>query len=140
MEIYAEIELINSANLSLLKRNKKAKINSVKAQGLVDLNINKLIVNKEIQERLNLVSSRKEVIIINDIAYKLPIIGPIEIKFQNRRATVDALIFENIEQPIIGRIPYNSLDVVINSTTKEMEVNPKFPDCQTTILKGIRKG
>ena len=61
----------------------------------------------------------------NDKQEFIPIGEPIEVRFGNRKATLDVLI-AGIEVP--GAIAMEAMDVVIHLRTQKLSVNPEHPN------------
>ena len=55
------------------------------------------------------------------------IVGPVDIKFKNRETTCRAIILPGEVEPLLGVIPLEDMDVVINPRNNELMVNPDHP-------------
>jgi clan AA aspartic protease len=128
--VYAEIELINGEDLILAKRNiigvdeiKKYPLNI-----LVDTGTYYLCINETIQEQLGLpfVEKRKAQL-ANGSVEEYDVVGPVEIKFKNRRCNVDAMVLKGDNEPLLGAIPMEDMDVLIHPLRQELIVNPEHP-------------
>ena len=64
---------------------------------------------------------------------EVPVVGPLEIRFANRRTSVDAMVIGN--QVLLGSIPMEAMDVVINPRSQKLEVNPENPTMPKMIVK-----
>lgn len=141
--VYAVIELVNGLDLGNFQTGqiKENKVRSVKAEMLVDSGAYMLCINEKIQAQLELPVKEKQAAIMADGSIsKLPIVGPVEVRFKNRRTSVDAMVLPGDNTPLLGAIPLEGMDVVIDPKTQTMDINPESPYVATTILKGIRKG
>lgn len=56
----------------------------------------------------------------------VPVVAPIRIEFANRSCTTDAYVFG--DEPLIGVIPMEAMDCIIEPKTQRLIVNPKNPD------------
>lgn len=56
----------------------------------------------------------------------IPIGEPVEVRFANRKATVDVLIAGN--EVLLGAIPMEAMDVVIHPRTQKLSVNLEHPN------------
>jgi clan AA aspartic protease len=128
--VYAEIELINGEDLILAKRNiigvdeiKKYPLNI-----LVDTGTYYLCINETTQEQLGLpfVEKRKAQL-ANGSVEEYDVVGPVEIKFKNRRCNVDAMVLKGDNEPLLGAIPMEDMDVLIHPLRQELIVNPEHP-------------
>jgi hypothetical protein len=57
---------------------------------------------------------------------RVPVVAPIRINFENRSCTMDAYV--RGDEPLIGVIPIEALDCIIDPTNQRLVVNPKNPD------------
>jgi predicted aspartyl protease len=55
------------------------------------------------------------------------VVGPIEIRFENRRANVDAIVLSGDSEVLLGAIPMEDLDVTVNPKEQKLIVNPSSP-------------
>ncbi len=53
--------------------------------------------------------------------------GPIEIRFKNRRCVVDAMVLKGDNEPLLGAIPLEDMEVLIHPLRQELIVNPEHP-------------
>lgn len=130
--VYADIELINGEDLMLARRNiiGQDEIKRIPLNILVDTGAYYLCINETIQEYLNLpfIESRRGQL-ANGIVADFDVVGPVEVKFQNRRCNVDAMLIKGDDvQPLLGAIPLEDLDVIVHPLEQELVVNPKSPD------------
>ena len=128
--VYADIELINSDDLALSRRHiigmdevKRMHINM-----LVDSGAYMMAINENIQEQLQLPFKEKRRSIMADGGVaEHDVVGPIEIKFKNRTAVCNALVLEGNNEPLMGAIPMEEMDVLIHPLRNELIVNPEHP-------------
>jgi hypothetical protein len=57
---------------------------------------------------------------------KVAIAEPVEIHFENRKATVDVLVLGN--EVLLGAIPMEAMDVLIHPKLQKLTVNPEHPN------------
>jgi hypothetical protein len=55
------------------------------------------------------------------------VIGPIEVRFKNKRCNVDAIVLPGDNEPSLGSIALEDMDVLINPQRRELIVNPEHP-------------
>lgn len=140
--VYAEIELINAGDLELARRN-LLDIDDVKKMNVemfVDSGSHYMCINKTVKEQLDLnVLERRKGQLANGQVVEYDVVGPIEVKFKNRRCHVDAMVLPGDSEMLLGAIPMEDMDVLIHPLRQELIVNPEHPDYVQMKLKGVRK-
>ena len=95
--IYADIELISEEDLVLARRNiiGEDEIKKMNVQMLVDSGAYNLCINETIQEQLSLpfIEKRKAQLANGHVA-EYDIVGPVVVKFKNRRTVCNALVLQ----------------------------------------------
>jgi hypothetical protein len=89
--IYADIELINEYDklLALDGLKKEADVRKMKCKALVDTGSIMMAINEEVQQQLGLrVITKQFANLANGEKTELNIVGPIELKFENRTFSV----------------------------------------------------
>ena len=128
--IYADIELINGEDLVLARRNfiGDDEIKSMRVNMLVDAGSVYMCINENIQEQLQLpfVEARKGQLADGRIV-EYEVVGPIEVRFKNRRCNVDAVVLPGDNEPLLGAIPLEDMDVLVHPLRQELIVNPDHP-------------
>lgn len=136
--IYADIEIVNTEDLSLARRGylDKDEIRRMHLNMLVDTGSYMLAINENIQSyfQLPIVDNRKATL-ANGQSIRCDVVGPIDLIFKNRRTTCRAIVLPGDSPPLLGAIPIEDLDVVILPLKQELAVNPESPDMAMTILK-----
>jgi clan AA aspartic protease len=136
--VYADIELVNGDDLVMSRKLiiGEEEIRRFPLNILVDTGAYYLCINETIQEQLGLsvVEKRKGQLANGDIV-EYDVAGPVEIRFQNRRCNIDAMILPGDAQPLLGAIPLEDLDVIIHPLRQELVVNPASPDMPLMMLK-----
>lgn len=128
--IYAEIELINGEDLILARRNYigEDEIKSMRVNMLVDTGSIYMCINENIQEQLQLpVIEQRKGQLANGHIVEYDVVGPIEVKFKNRRCTVNAMVLPGDNEPLLGAIPLEDMDVIVHPYRQELIVNPDHP-------------
>lgn len=140
--IRAEIELISSDDLTLARKGliKKKEIKKLKIKALVDSGAYMLVINDNIKRQLSLEVLGTETALLADGSEReLKVVGPIEVRFKTRRTTVDALVVPNNAEVLLGAIPLEGMDVIIDPLKQELQLPPERPYIAQTILKGVRR-
>lgn len=138
--IYADIEIINSNDLEFVRRGYMDvdEIRRMHVNILVDTGSFMLAINENIQEYLQLpVVDVKKARLANEQSIECNVVAPVEIRFKNRKTTCQAIVLPGDSEPLLGAIPLEDLDVVINPLRQELTVNPESPDMAITKLKRL---
>ena len=128
--VYADIELISGDDLALYRRGflREEEIKRMRVSALVDSGSYMLVVNEHIKEQLGLPVLGEEIARLADESERrVEVVGPVEIRFENRRATVDAIVFPGEVEVLLGSIPMEDMDVVIDPKQQRLIVNPENP-------------
>lgn len=136
--IYADIELTNTFDQELAKRNLIGhdEIKKMNLNILVDTGAIMLSINETIQEALQFpIIDKRRVQLANGEYIQLDVAGHIGIKFKNRSCIVSAFVLPGDSEPLLGAIPMEEMDVVIFPQQQIMDVNPKHPDFAVLSLK-----
>jgi clan AA aspartic protease len=113
--VYADIELINGEDLILARRNYIGddEIKRMNINVLVDTGAYMLCINESIQEQLSLpVKEKRKAQLANGTIEEYEVVGPIELRFKNRRCSVDAMVLKGDNEPLLGAIPLEDMDVL----------------------------
>ncbi|MFN0049232.1 MAG: clan AA aspartic protease [Cytophagales bacterium] len=136
--VYADIELINSGDLFLEDDGyiKPEAVRRVNVRAMVDTGAYYLAINENVRNQLGIKTKEKSFATLAD-GQEIPIdiVGPIEIRFKNRRTSVDAMVLPGNAEVLLGAIPMEGMDVVINPLKQTIEVNPEHPYVPNFSLK-----
>lgn len=136
--IKTNIELINSYDIISFKKGNisKDKIQKITVEALVDSGAYMLCINENILHQLGLEIIDKRPAVLADGSIKdLNVVAPIEVRFENRRTVTQGLVLPGDSQVLLGSIPMEDLDVIIEPKNQRLIVNPASPNFATTILK-----
>jgi clan AA aspartic protease len=140
--VYAEIELKNEDDVALHRHGVLAEneIKKVKCNALVDSGAWDLVINEEVRQRLNLpVIERRTVKMADETLMDLDVVGPIEVRFQNKRTIVDAVIIPGTSEVLLGAYPMEGLDVIIDPKGERLLVNPPWPNNPKAYIRSIKQ-
>ena len=128
--VTAEITLVNLEDKLLAKNNviPDSKVRKINVTALVDSGAYFLAINENIKEQLGLASLRKvPAALANNTVVNLDMVGPIEVLFENRTATVDAMVLPGRSEVLLGSIPMEAMDVLVDPRRQMLVVNPEHP-------------
>ena len=95
---------------------------------LVDTGAYNLCINESIQAQLDLpFIEKRKAQLANGHIEEYDVVGPIVLKFKNRRTVCNAMVLKGENEPLLGAIPLEDMDVVILPARQEMIVNPDHP-------------
>ncbi|MBA7607326.1 hypothetical protein ES703_14485 [subsurface metagenome] len=127
--IYADIKLINALDMALFRKKKIPEngVKKIQVKTLVDCGAYMMSIPEHIKVQLDLdIVDYREAELTNGKVEKLPVAGPIEIVFKNRRAVINAFVTGN--EVLLGAIPMEELDVIIDPKKQTLDVNPENPN------------
>jgi len=128
--VYAEIELINGDDLALARRGIIAvdEVKRMKVSALVDSGSYMLAINENIQEQLQLpVVEKRKAQLANGEIVECEVVAPVELRFKNRQTTCRAMVLPGDAEPLLGAIPLEDMDVLIDPLRQQLIVNPEHP-------------
>ena len=76
---------------------------------------------------------RREVVLADGSRKLVPYVGPIELRYRNRIGFAGALVMG--EQPLLGAIPMEDMDLVVVPKTRRVIVNPESPNIASSVAK-----
>jgi clan AA aspartic protease len=115
--IYADIELINGIDLGLAKRHiiGEEEVKRMHVNMLVDTGSLYMSINETVQQQLQLsVVEKRKAQLADGTVVEFDIAGPIEVRFKNRRCNVDAMVMPGDNELLLGDIPLEDMDVLID--------------------------
>jgi clan AA aspartic protease len=128
--VYADIELISSDDLALFRRGflPEDQIKHMRVSALVDSGAYLLTINDRIREQLDLPLIEEQTVrLADETEIRVDVVGPVEIRFENRSTTMRAIVLPGSVEPLLGVIPLEDLDVVIDPKQQRLIVNPESP-------------
>jgi len=108
----------------------------IQVKALVDTGATFMCVTEEIALQLGFDISevRQQMVTLADgHQRKVPKIAPIEIAFENRSYVTEALVLGN--EPLMGVIPLEAMDLVIDPRQQLLTVNPRHPNYPVALAK-----
>ncbi len=136
--VYAEIDIISVDDIVLHRRGflDESEIKKVSVTALVDSGAYMLSINENIKTQLDLpVIENQFVTLADESTIEVEIVGPVEVKFENRSTTVRAVVLPGDAEVLLGAIPMEDMDVLIDPRQRKLIVNPKHPYVANKYLK-----
>ena len=128
--IRTELELMNGDDLALIRRGKLLpdEIRKMKVTALVDSGAMMLAINENIRQQLGLEKVEERLAELADGSVRsYDVVGPVEIRIPHRRCSVDAIVLPGESEVLLGAIPMEDMDLVINPKSQTVQVNPSMP-------------
>lgn len=136
--VYADIELINGDDLALARRSLLDidEVKRIHINMLADSGAYMMAINENIQAVLQLPFREKRKSVMADgSVVEHDVVGPVEVKFKNRTAVCNAVVLQGDNEPLLGAIPMEEMDVLIHPLRNELIVNPEHPYMAQLSLK-----
>jgi clan AA aspartic protease len=127
---YAKIRLANSVDAILAKRGNlpNENVRKMEVTAMVDSGARTLTINEEIAKQLGLEVEKQLEVVLADGSYrKCDYVGPVNIYFENRFSCVHALVLPGADEILLGVIPLEEMDVIIDPLSEKLVVHPDRP-------------
>ncbi len=105
--VYADIELTSFEDLMLTKRHiiGEEEIKRIRLNMLVDSGAYMMAINETIQSQLELpFIEKRKVQVADSRVVEYDVVGPVHVKFGNRKATCNAFVLPCDSKPLLGAI------------------------------------
>ena len=76
---------------------------------------------------------RREVVLADGHRRTVPYVGPVEVRFRNRRCFTGAMVLGN--EVLLGAIPMEDMDLVLRPQLQSVDVNPESPNIAVSVAK-----
>ncbi len=140
--VFADIQLINGDDWSDFRRKRipEAEMRRMTVKMNVDSGAVMMAINENIREQLGLETLEiRRAELADGTIVKLPVVGPVEVRFANRECSVRAVVLPGSTQPLLGAIPMEDMDVLIHPAKNELVVHPDHPYIATMAMRGFKK-
>ena len=127
---YAEIEIANAGEIYLAQKGYilPENVKKITVKALVDSGAYMLAINESIKRPLDLPKLEEQIAELADGSkLKLEIVGPVEVRFENRSTTCRAMVLPGDTEVLLGAIPLEDMDVLIDPRQQRLIVNPASP-------------
>jgi clan AA aspartic protease len=122
--IHTQVDLSNPRNRELA---------ALRVVALVDTGAITLCIPEHVAVQLSLSElERREVTTATGNRVSVPYVGPVQVGFGNRSCFTGALVMG--ESVLLGAIPLEDMDLVINPRRQEVTVNPESPNIPSAVV------
>lgn len=136
--VYAEIDIISVDDIVLHRRGflNENEIKQTTVTALVDSGAFMLSINENLKTQLDLpVIEKQFVTLADESTIQVEVVGPVEVRFENRSTTVRAIVLPGDAEVLLGAIPMEDMDVLVDPRQRKLVVNPKHPYVANKYLK-----
>ena len=129
--IYANVILRNGEDVMELRKKKitEGEVRKMEVKVLVDSGAIIMAINETIKAQLGLETYERDFAQLADgSSMELDLVWPIEVRFGNRKAMVEAFVLPGDAEPLLGAIPMEKMDVLIDVGRQELIINPSHPN------------
>ncbi len=136
--VHATVTVINADDLALQRRGflEEDAVRHMEVEFLVDTGAYMLSINETIREQLGLPHLETRIAeLANGENIECDVVGPVEVRYANRRTWTPALVLPGNAEPLLGAIPMEDMDLVVEMRTQRLIVNPEHPIIPQTSLK-----
>jgi len=138
--VHAEIELTNVGDVEqhyrgILPENEIRRVTTI---ALVDNGAWDLVINEEVQQRLNLrVLGKQTVKLADETLLEAEIVGPVAIRFEDRSTFMTAIVLPATSEVLLGAYPLEGLDAFVDPKRQKLILNPKSPGNPTLYIRQV---
>lgn len=79
---------------------------------------------------------RRELVLADGHRRTVPYVGPVEVRFRNRRCFTGAMVLGT--EVLLGSIPMEDMDLVLRRQLQSLDVNPESPNMPLSLAKQAR--
>lgn len=129
--VMAHIKLTNHTDKQMAAQGRigPEEVRTIEIEALVDTGATMLVLPADVVARLGLpYEGTRRVRYADGKAHDVPWVGGVRIEILGREMTCDALVEAAGTTPLVGQIPLEGLDLVVDPKSREVSVNPLSPD------------
>ena len=122
-----------------LRNPRRPELGAMEVEALADTGAVHVCIPAHVQMQLRLDAvDEKEVTLADGSRRLVPYVGPIELRYANRVGFVGALVMG--DQPLLGAIAMEDMDLVAVPKTRQAVVNPESPNIASSVAKQLNAG
>ena len=117
-----------------LSNPSQSQLQPVEVQALVDTGAVHLCILEHLVIQLQLRElERRGVVLADGHRRSVPYVGPVEIRFRNRRCFTGGMVLG--DEVLVGAIPMEDMDLVLRPQLQSVDVNPESPNIPLSLAK-----
>lgn len=110
-----------------LRNPRRPEIVPVEVEALADTGAAMLCLPQHVATQLDLeVADMREATMADGSSRKVSYVGPVDVRFENRRCFVGALVMG--DETLLGAVPMEDMDLVVAPKYHAVRVNPESPN------------
>ena len=128
--VYANVTLLNTVDDILAQQGDipTENVRKMEVKVMVDSGAVTLTINEEIAKELGLrVREQIKVVLADGSTRQCDYVGPVDIRFENRLSSGLALVLPGANEVLLGVIPLEEMDVIIDPLAQQLIVHPDRP-------------
>lgn len=119
-----------------LRNPRRPDLPAVEVDALADTGSDLMCIPPRLQRQLGLEEAESRTIVLADGTRRsVPYVGPLQLRFANRTGFGGALVMG--DQPLLGAIAMQDMDLVVIPRTRRVAVNPASPDAATVSARRL---
>ncbi|MDR1902076.1 MAG: aspartyl protease family protein [Treponema sp.] len=121
--VYAEITLKNAVDVAGVQRGyiTEKEVRTATVQALVDTGCGTLVISEDICKTLGLtIRGLRNGTLAGGTRQVCQLTEPVEVRWKNRSMTCQALVLPNGEDILLGAIPLEDMDLIVNPAQREL--------------------
>ena len=129
--VYADVEITNLADETLFEEGYLSidKVRKMPVKIMADSGAIRLTINEHIRSKLGLRKrTSMDVLLADGTKRTLEVAGPVKVRFKERDCITDAFVLPNNEEPLLGAVPMELMDLIIIPSAEKLDYNPLHPD------------
>jgi clan AA aspartic protease len=133
-KVMTELKLINLVDLRKSEQGllPPEQVRRLQVEALVDTGATTLVLPADVVAALGLTEiNRRKCRLADGSVGEIPTVSDLMIVILGREMSCDALVMPVGSTPLIGQIPLEALDLVVDPKSRDPSVNPASPDMPT---------
>jgi clan AA aspartic protease len=122
--VYADITLKNAGDVTSVRRghSTEKEVRAVTVRAIVDTGAGTLVINEDLMRQLGLEArGLRRAALANNAKELCKVTDPVEVHWRDRETTCRALALPDSPEVLLGAIPLEDMDLVVNPSKQELE-------------------
>jgi clan AA aspartic protease len=122
--VYADITLKNTLDLGKARAGiiPEKEVRAAAVRAMVDTGAGTLVINETVRRQLGLeIEGQRGARLADGVRQICQITEPVNIQWKNRDSVCRALLLPNAEEVLLGAIPMDDMDLIVDPTKQELK-------------------